>query len=190
MRITGGLYLNRPLTAPKGDAVRPATDKVRAAVFNILMHRFPESLENTQVLDLFCGAGTYGLEAVSRGAAACVFVDQSRASLAAARANAERLGCLPQCRFLQADARKLELGLGLGLGLEPLPTPPALVFLDPPYATTLLAETLPRLIDHLAPNAILVCEVPRHVALAVPDGTAAAVEKTYGDTKIVILIKC
>ncbi len=179
MRITGGTFRNRPLTSPPGDAVRPASDKVRAAVFNILMHRFPESLAGIAVLDLFCGAGTYGLEALSRGAAACTFVDSSRTSLAAARANATRLGCLPQCRFVQADARTL----------APVAPPPALVFLDPPYATTLLAETLPHLVAVLAAGAVIVCEGPRAAALPIPHELTLVAEKTYGLTQIRLLQK-
>jgi len=181
MRITGGTFRNRPLTAPPGDAVRPASDKVRAAVFNILMHRFPESIDGTYILDLFCGSGSYGFEALSRGAASCTFVDSNRTSLTAARTNATQLGCLPQCTFLQADARTL----------PPLPAgePPALVFLDPPYATTLLAETLPRLIAFLAPHAVIVCEAPRQAPFPLPEGVTIAAEKTYGVTRIVILIK-
>ena len=179
MRITGGTFRNRPLTAPPGDAVRPASDKVRAAVFNILMHRFSEHLEETHVLDLFCGAGSYGLEALSRGAATCTFVDHSRISLRAAEANAARLECLSRCRFVMSDARQC----------PPLPVPPALVFLDPPYATSLLAETLPRLVDSLAPGAVIVCETARDRACPVPDGTTVVTEKTYGLSKIVLLTK-
>jgi 16S rRNA (guanine966-N2)-methyltransferase len=179
MRITGGHFLNRPLTAPAGNAVRPASDKVRAAVFNILMHRFPASLAATQVLDVFCGAGTYGLEALSRGASFCTFVDHSRPSLAAARANATRLECLEQCRFLQTDARRLAAH-------SPAPM---LAFLDPPYATDLLADTLPRIIDFLAAGGVAVCETPKDTPVIIPATATLAVEKAYGTTKIVILIK-
>jgi 16S rRNA (guanine966-N2)-methyltransferase len=179
MRITGGQSRNRSLTAPTGDRVRPASDKVRAAVFNILMHRFDGLLEGAEVLDLFCGSGAYGLEALSRGAARCVFVDAHPASIAAARANATQLGYAGQAQFLLADARRLPA----------LPAAPTLVFLDPPYATTLLTETLPPLLPRLTEGAVVVCEAPATLALPVPPETTLVLERIYGASKIIVMTR-
>lgn len=177
MRITGGQFLNRPLSAPPGDRIRPASDRVRAAVFSILNAHCPEVLDGTAVLDLCCGVGSYGLEALSRGAASCTFVDNSPESLAFARQNAERLGVAKQCRFIRAEAQAY-------LPLAPLPQ---LVFLDPPYATSLLNDTLAHLSGHLADGTVLVCESGRDGKTGTLSHFEKISQKFYGQTQIVVL---
>lgn len=92
MRITGGEKRGRILKAPDGLTVRPTTDKIRQAIFNILAHETP----GARVLDLFCGCGTLGIEALSRGAESVVFVDQSKRSLESLQANLRELSLEPE----------------------------------------------------------------------------------------------
>jgi 16S rRNA (guanine966-N2)-methyltransferase len=198
MRITGGQHLNRSIAVPQGDAVRPATDKVRAAVFNILMHRREGGVSGVTVLDLCSGSGAYGLEALSRGAATCTFVDTSPVALAAVRSTAGQLGCIDRCTLVRGDIRHL----------PPLTAAADLVFCDPPYALAadLLAATLPGLLAVLAPGALVVLEGPNdkrikskkhgeillpHAFLppALPAGLALVTEKSYGNTMIALLRK-
>src|ERR1019366_4190393 len=125
MRISGGVARGIPLVAPKGDAVRPATDGMRQAVFSSL----GASVGGGRVLDLFSGSGAYGLEAVSRGAGSGVFVEQNAKAAACVRRNLAAV-CKSAGRdarefaVLQTDARTVPLG-----GVEV----PGLVFIDPPY---------------------------------------------------------
>ena len=90
MRIVSGLYGGRKIQAPKGRMVRPTTDKVRGAVFNMLQSR--GLVDDAVVLDAFCGTGGMGLEALSRGAHSCTFVDSARDSLVCVKENISSLG--------------------------------------------------------------------------------------------------
>jgi len=94
MRIIAGQWRGRVLAAPKGDATRPTADRTREALFSMLTSRVGD-FEGLAVADLFAGSGALGFEALSRGAASCLFVEQDRAALDALRANAEKLGCVP-----------------------------------------------------------------------------------------------
>ena len=91
MRIVGGEYRGRPLAAPKSSAIRPTTDRTRESLFNILSHSYPESLDGTRVLDLFSGTGALGIEALSRGARYCLFVEESAEGRGLLRENVEAL---------------------------------------------------------------------------------------------------
>lgn len=167
MRISGGAARGIPLVVPKGDAVRPATDGMRQAVFSSLGSR----VAGARFLDLFAGSGAYGLEALSRGAAGGVFVEQ----------NAKAAGCVRQniaavCKSLgrttddvcviQTDARSVPLGGSVV---------PDLVFIDPPYEliADLAAPLFVRLGEALAsnPEAIVVFELPGELELAPPGWT-------------------
>lgn len=163
MRISGGNARGIPLAVPKGDAVRPATDGMRQAVFSSLGARVIDA----HFLDLFAGSGAYGLEALSRGAAGGTFVEQS----------AKAVGCLRQniaavCKSLERDEHGVTV---LQADARTVPTPavlPDLVFIDPPYeiieeiAPTLFA----RLTETLAakPEAIVAFELPGETQLAPP----------------------
>ncbi|MFZ5794795.1 MAG: RsmD family RNA methyltransferase, partial [Pseudomonadota bacterium] len=91
MRIIAGKWRGRPIVAPKGDATRPTADRVREALFSMLASRLG-SFEDLAVADLFAGSGALGLEALSRGAASCIFVEQDKAALDALRTNITKLG--------------------------------------------------------------------------------------------------
>jgi 16S rRNA (guanine966-N2)-methyltransferase len=161
MRISGGAARGIPLLAPKGDAVRPATDSMRQAVFSSLAARVP----GARFLDLFAGSGAYGLEALSRGAQGGVFVEQNAQAATCLRTNLTAV-----CKSLRrgeedlqvliADAGTLPLGAG---------SAPDLIFIDPPYdLIPVMAEPLfARLTAALAgqPDPLIVFEMPGGVDL-------------------------
>lgn len=122
MRIIAGQWRGRPLTAPKGDATRPTADRTRETLFSMLLSRVG-SFEGLAVGDFFAGSGALGLEALSRGGASCLFVEQDKAAIDAIRANGEKLGIRPDIRATSV------------LALGPAPAPLDLLFMDPPYGT-------------------------------------------------------
>ncbi|MCG8443039.1 MAG: 16S rRNA (guanine(966)-N(2))-methyltransferase RsmD [Caulobacterales bacterium] len=155
MRIVGGAFKGRPLAAPRGRATRPTSDRAREAVFNILAHApWAPPLDGARVIDLFAGSGALGFEALSRGAAFCLFVETDAAARGAVRENAERLDVLGAVRVHRRDAA--ELG-AKPAGLGP---PFDLAFLDPPYRQGLAPRALARLRagGWLAPDALLLVE--------------------------------
>ncbi|MBL0925430.1 MAG: 16S rRNA (guanine(966)-N(2))-methyltransferase RsmD [Sphingomonadaceae bacterium] len=134
MRIISGQWRSRPLVAPKGDTTRPTADRTRETLFSMLTSRLG-SFEDLAVLDLFAGSGALGLEALSRGAATCTFVEQDRAALDALETNIARLGAKTQ-----SDIRKSSV-LSLGSAIMPFD----LVLMDPPYTTGAGAVALDKL---------------------------------------------
>jgi 16S rRNA (guanine966-N2)-methyltransferase len=168
MRISGGEFRGRILTAPKGQDVRPASDKVRQAVFNSLLSRI--DLRGANILDGFCGTGSYGLEALSRGAKFCTFIDKD---VSFCRKNVTALDVENQSKILQKDLLKLSE--------KPEEIPAAnLLFLDPPYRKSLLLPSLEILQDKgwLADSALCVLECEKEFSLNKGE------EKVYGDVKI------
>ena len=123
MRIVAGRWRGRPLIAPKGDTTRPTADRTREALFSMLASRLG-SFDELVVADLFAGSGALGLEALSRGAASCLFVEQDRAALEALRANVAKLG-----------ATSVDIRAQSVLALGPARAPIDLVMMDPPYGT-------------------------------------------------------
>ena len=155
MRITSGQFRGKPILAPRGRATRPTSDRARQAVFNILEHApWSPSLQGARVLDLFAGSGALGLEAVSRGAAFCLFVETDEAARGAIRDNVEALGLFGAARIHRRDATDL--------GPRPASAgaPFDLAFLDPPYAAGLGEHALTALADGgwLNPDALCVLE--------------------------------
>lgn len=135
MRIVAGEWRGRKLVAPKGEATRPTADRARETLFNMLTSRLG-SFEGLQVADLFAGSGALGLEALSRGAAHCLFVEQDRAAVDAIRANITAL-----------DARaKTQVEAGSVMALRASPQPYDLILLDPPYQTGAGSVALDRLL--------------------------------------------
>jgi len=190
MRIIAGLHRGRQLQAPEGLATRPMTDRVRENLFNILGHR----VEHAAVLDLFCGSGALGLEALSRGATFCLFVDSDACAFRATRANCEALGLADRARIARHDA------------LHPGPwtcppdgTPYSLVFVDPPYKITdaqpgreqmaAMTEALVRL-GCLAPDATVILRVRKGTPMDVGwPGFEARDERTYGTTTLHLMVR-
>jgi 16S rRNA (guanine966-N2)-methyltransferase len=132
MRIIAGQWRGRPIVAPKGEATRPTADRTREALFSMLTSRLG-SFEGLAVADLFAGSGALGLEALSRGAGSCVFVEQDRAALDALRANIATLGA-------KADVRAQSV-----MALPPATRPCDLILMDPPYDSGAGAVALDKL---------------------------------------------
>ena len=133
MRIISGKWRGRPLAAPTGDTTRPTADRTRETLFSMLTSRLG-SFEGLRVGDFFAGSGALGLEALSRGADSCLFVERDREAVAAIRANALKLG------IERPDVRQGDV-LALGRALAPLD----LIFMDPPYGTGAGAVALDKL---------------------------------------------
>lgn len=132
MRIIAGQWRGRPLVAPKGDATHPTADRTRETLFSMLLSRIG-SFEGLAVGDFFAGSGALGFEALSRGAASCLFVEQDRAAIDVIRANGDKFGIRPDIR--QASV----------LSLGPAPRALDLIFMDPPYNTGAGAVALDKL---------------------------------------------
>lgn len=176
MRIISGLYGGRRLTAPKDSSIRPTSDKIRGSIFNIL--RGYGAVEGAAVLDLFCGTGALGLEALSQGAAHCTFVDKNRNSLDLARQNAQSLDAQEKCSFHLKEVTKLQ-------SISPV----NLAFLDPPYGKNLIISALNNLHAQniLMPRAILVIEEQKRSQETISVPYQMFDERLYGETKILFL---
>ncbi len=170
MRIIAGRWRGRPLIAPQGQATRPTADRVREALFSMLASRLG-TFEGLQVADLFAGSGALGLEALSRGAAHCVFVEKDRAAVEAIRRNIASLGAA-------ADV------LARGAEHAALPRPVDLAFLDPPYGSDLAPAVLAKL--PLAPGGWVSVETGRGEAVAV-DGYRIDSERIHGKARLTLL---
>lgn len=211
MRVVGGEWKGRPLAAPAGRSTRPTSDKVREAVFGILA-ALPEArlaaalaagqasaagsagraaaaapagpLGGHVALDLFAGSGALGIEALSRGALSCAFVENDRGALRAVRANLERFGLTasPRARVVAADVRRaLQADARRGARYT-------LVLADPPYAQyDAVRPALLRLLPPvLALQAVLVVETAAGTPAALP--WTVLREKRYGDTRVTVLV--
>ena len=178
MRITGGQAKGRPLACLKGLLIRPSTDQVRQAIFNII----GQDLTGVKVLDLFAGTGSLGLEALSRGAVRVVFIDKARQSIDLIKKNLARCAYSSKGMILKRDLRK-----GLPFGHPSFEGGFDLVFLDPPYGKGLLSPLLEALPTGkiLLPHSRVVAESSKTESLPLSFGDLQmADERTYGDTKI------
>ncbi|QHQ36481.1 16S rRNA (guanine(966)-N(2))-methyltransferase RsmD [Algicella marina] len=182
MRIVGGRWRGTGLAAlGKGDAaahLRPTSDKVRESLFNVLEHGGYPALDGLRVLDLFAGTGALALEALSRGAAEALMIDDGAKSGALIRQNIERLQC--------ADIAKLQRRSALKLGGN-AGAPYDLIFLDPPYGKGLGERALTAALagDWLAAEAVIVWE--ESARITPPERLRIADQRRYGDTEITIL---
>ena len=187
MRIVGGAFKGRRLAVPAGQDVRPTSDRARESLFNVLMHGLAEwdgELAGSSVVDLFCGSGALGLEALSRGAAHVTLIDRSHAALAVTKKNAALgIEAARQTTVLKLDATQL-------------PPPPrvaqapcGIAFLDPPYGGGLAVPALGTLKNRgwLAPGGLAVAEVAADEELAPPLGYEVLEARTYGAAKLVFL---
>ncbi len=155
MRIVSGDFRGKALATPEGANTRPTSDRARQAIFNILEHAaWGPELRDARVIDLFAGSGALGFEALSRGAAFCLFVETDEAARGAIRENVDALGLFGRTRVHRRDATDL--------GVRPGADGPAfsIAFLDPPYARGLGEIALQKLAagGWLAPEAIIVFE--------------------------------
>lgn len=174
------------LAGPNDDRVRPTSDKVRQAVFNVLAHNdfgFGFTLENARVIDLFAGTGAMGIEALSRGARFCLFLDNSAESRALLRRNVESLALTGATKIWRRDATDLGL-LSTNSG-----GPFELALLDPPYRRGLLTPALQALRQGswLVPAALIVAEYPVDEELTEVNGFDVLDARSYGDTTVAFL---
>jgi len=201
MRIVGGRLSGRMLAAPKpqgaskgasqgssqGDShlahaqIRPTSDRLRESLFNILVHGYGDPVSGARVLDLFGGTGALGIEAMSRGAAFALFIDDGAQARALIRANVEALGLGGTTRIFRRDATQL----GSVHPLEPF----TLAFLDPPYRRGLAERSLASLAAGawLAPGAVIVVEEAADAAFAAPASFAEIERRRYDDRELTFL---
>jgi 16S rRNA (guanine966-N2)-methyltransferase len=175
MRIIAGQWRGRPLLAPKGDATRPTADRTRETLFSMLMNRVG-SFEGLAVGDFFAGSGALGYEALSRGAATCLFVEQDRAALDSIRANGDRLGVRPDVRHSSV------------LSLGPAAAPLDILFMDPPYGSGAGAVALDKLgrLGWTGPGSWISIETDRREDIAVK-GFAVDTVRDVGKARITLL---
>src|SRR5689334_19829531 len=180
MRIVGGRLRGRALAAPKSQGIRPTADRLRESLFNILTHAYGDPVSGARVLDLFAGTGALGLEALSRGAAFALFIDDGAEARALLRQNVEALGLAAVTRIFRRDATKL----GVVHPVEPF----SLAFLDPPYGKGLAESALAS--AHaggwLTQDAIVVVE-EQTGAFNLVEGYIELERRAYDDTEFVIL---
>ena len=183
VRIVGGRLGGRPLAGPKSRDIRPTSDRLRESLFNVLMHRYPDALAGGRVLDLFAGTGALGLEAVSRGAALAVLVDQGFEARALIRQNIDSLGLGGHARLLKRDATRL----GAVAPFEPF----TLLLCDPPYGKDLGSAALASAMagGWLAPGGLAVIEEAGDAAIVLPEGLALVDRRTQGDSQMVFAIR-
>ena len=176
MRVISGIVGGRKLKSPDGEAVRPTTDHVKEAIFNILQF----DLEGRRVLDLFGGSGQMGIEALSRGARESVFTDNNRSSIALIRENLKRCGL--SGKVLQTDALSF---LSRGEKFD-------VIFVDPPYDSGLYAPVLQRInaVDNLTEGGIIDAEARRERLLPEMDPPyGKRKEYFYGSMKLAVYTK-
>lgn len=181
MRVVGGRLRGRSLAAPKSQAIRPTADRLRESLFNILVHAYGDPVSGVRVLDLFAGTGALGIEAISRGAAFTLFVDDGADARALLRGNVEALGLGGSTRIFRRDATRL----GPAHPLEPF----SLVFLDPPYGKGLAEKALQSAHEGgwVAPDALIVVEEAVASGFKPPEGFAELERRDYDDTQFIFL---
>jgi 16S rRNA (guanine966-N2)-methyltransferase len=175
MRIIAGQWRGRAIIAPKGDATRPTADRTREALFSMLVSRVG-SFEGLAVADFFAGSGALGLEALSRGAASCLFVEQDKPALDALRTNVAKLGA-------KADIRAQSV-----MALGPAAAPLDVIMMDPPYGTgagVVALDRLPRL-GWVGPATWVSIESQRDETVELA-GFIADADKIYGKARVTLL---
>ena len=182
MRIVAGRLGGRPLAAPADLSIRPTSDRVRQAMFDVLMHGpLAAGLQSTRVLDLFAGTGALGLEAISRGAPYALFVEENAEARGLIRQNIEAFGLTGCSKIFRRDAS--DLGPAGHLGQF------GLAFLDPPYGKGLVVRAMAGLLagGWLAPGAIVVTEERAGAQIVPPAALVPLASRLYGETQVVFL---
>ncbi len=188
MRIIAGTKRGMKLVSPTTDATRPITDRIKESLFNVLQNY--DLLAGARVADLFCGVGSLGLEALSRGAAFVTFVEMNGEVLAVLEKNIAKAGFGGQCRVVRASAFRV------GAPVGPDGRRYDLVFVDPPYATTQkvgehssLAELLQVLEDQVVAKGVVVVRTHRRVAVLDDYGPFHAVDRREWGTMSIVLLQ-
>ena len=174
MRLIAGDWRGRPILAPPGQVTRPTSDRAREALFSMLISRIG-SFESLAVADLFAGSGALGLEALSRGAAQCLFIDSDADAVKTIRRNCETLG---------AEAR-VEIRQGAAERASPPPRPCDIIFIDPPYRSGLAEAALANVAREcwLAPGGLVSLETAGG-ELAVPPTLLIEAERRFGKAHV------
>ncbi len=175
MRIIAGQWRGRPLDAPAGTATRPTSDRAREGLFSMLTSRLG-SFEDLQVADLFAGTGALGLEALSRGAAHCTFVEKERTALDTLKRNVARLGA----------AEKADIRAQAVEHAPPPPRPFDLIMMDPPYGVGLAQPALDRAAEWLAPGGWLSLELHGETP-TLPPGVELDTERRFGKATLILI---
>lgn len=178
MRIVGGEFRGRPLAGPRDQSIRPTTDRARESLFNVLQHAWPDRLEGARVLDLFAGTGALGLEALSRGAAHCLFIEESAEGRGLIRQNVEAFGLQGRTKIFRRDATSL--------GSAGTIAPFTLLFADPPYGKGMGERALQAAAEGgwLVPGALCIVEETASVPFVPGHEFVLADERHYGDTVV------
>ncbi len=181
MRVVGGRLRGCNIASPQSQEIRPTQDRLRESLFNILAHGYGNPIVDARVLDLFAGTGALGIEAVSRGAAFTLFVDNGAEARALLRNNVESLGLGGVTKVYRRDATNL----GPAHPVEPF----SLAFLDPPYGKGFADQALASLRDGkwLTPEALVVVEESTSAAIEAPEGYEEIERRAYDDTEFVFL---
>ena len=177
MRVITGSARGRKLQAPEGLATRPTTDQVKESIFNIIQFEVP----GAKVLDLFAGSGQMGIEALSRGAAFCVFIDNAPISQDVIRENLKKTGFIKSARFANMDAAQFLASTKDSFDLA---------FLDPPYEMEWIAKILPLLSAKIAEGGTVICETEKTAQLPEEAGDLILHRSyKYGKIKVTIYHK-
>ncbi len=181
MRIVAGRFRGKSLAAPTSRDIRPTSDRLRESMFNILAHGFDNPIEGARVLDLFSGTGALGLEALSRGARFCLFVEEAAEARGLIRTNVEALGLGGVTKLWRRDAT--DLGRRSATDLFDL------AFLDPPYGKGLAEASLAAIVagDWLKPGALAVVEETAEVDLVIPEGFEEVDRREQRDSRVLFL---
>lgn len=174
MRVITGSARGRRLSAPAGMDVRPTSDKVKEAVFSVVQFDLPGSA----VLDLFAGSGQLGIEALSRGADSCVFVDSSRVSAETARENIAAAGFKNEATVMNSDSEQY---------LRMCRQTFDITFVDPPYKKGLIERVMPLLCGHMSDRGAVLCEHEK--GLILPENFGGLVKRKtyrYGKTEVTL----
>ncbi len=181
MRVVGGRLRGRNIASPQSREIRPTADRLRESLFNILAHSYGDPVGDARVIDLFAGTGALGIEAISRGAAFCLFIDNGAEARALLRQNVEALGLGGVTKVYRRDAT----ALGNVHPHEPF----SMALLDPPYGKGLAEKALVSLRDGnwLVPGALVVVEEAVAAKLATPAGYQELERRAYDDTEFVVM---
>ena len=174
MRIIGGRFKRRVLASPEGQEVRPTTDRTREAMFNLVGSRL--DIEGARVADLFCGSGSLGLEAYSRGAAWVEFVDRDARSLGLAQQNARTLDEFAPCRFVRSTA--------LDWAAAQTPATFHLILADPPYHADGAESLVDAVLPLLAPDGVFILEHDSKRPVAERD--SLELRREYGKSAVAV----
>ncbi|MBO0345866.1 16S rRNA (guanine(966)-N(2))-methyltransferase RsmD [Roseibium limicola] len=179
MRVVAGRFKGTALATPKSQGTRPTSDRLRETIFNILAHGLQVDLEGLRVLDLFAGTGALGIEAISRGARHCTFIEEGAEARGVIRSNMETLGLNGVSKVFRRDATRL----GSAGNIEPFD----LVFADPPYDQGLGEKALESSLvgGWVKPGTICVLEERDSAIIQLPSGFEELDQRSVGDSQVI-----